>query len=275
MNKKYTPIAAAVLLLCGCISQPKNSTEQEPEQGQEQQDNPPSREFSYKTLFVEERADSIGDVSYTLQVDYPTQGPQLLMSTAQQAIFRVLEDSLATEQSTSGRLDTLAHQTISNWNKEIRQLKEQFGDDVSSSTYSFTGEIKVMENKDAYITYKVKSYTYTGGAHGTQTDYCFTIARDNDQLLAWDDIIPQKHRKELEEIVKRALQEQYYGGTHEWQGIFEFTLPQYVPALTSKGLMFNYADYEIDCHAAGLPYCTVPYSEVKHLLTTRVQGLIK
>ncbi|MDY6114103.1 MAG: RsiV family protein, partial [Alloprevotella sp.] len=55
---------------------------------------------------------------------------------------------------------------------------------------------------------------------------------------------------------------------------FEFTLPAEAPALKSDGVKFQYQAYEICCYAMGMPDCTIPYDEIRPMLTDYAKQLI-
>ena len=46
-------------------------------------------------------------------------------------------------------------------------------------------------------------------------------------------------------------------------------LPENSPALTKKGVVFQYQLYEIACFAAGLPSVTIPYDKLGDILKIR------
>lgn len=126
------------------------------------------------------------------------------------------------------------------------------------------------------ITYHLNDYLYSGGAHGASRDFSFTISKTGAQQMDWNDIIRSECRKDLEAKVKKAIIEEYYQGEEpEWGEVFKFALPEQAPALTDSGLIFNYASYEIDCYAAGKPHCTLPYDEVREMMTPEAQALIR
>ena len=54
---------------------------------------------------------------------------------------------------------------------------------------------------------------------------------------------------------------------------FNFPLPYEPPRITSEGLMFFYSEHNITVQ--GRPYCVIPMSKIKHLLTDSVRELLE
>ena len=104
----------------------------------------------------------------------------------------------------------------------------------------------------------------------------FTIDKSTNKTLTLGDIIDPKHNKELEELIKTSLVEVYYEGNKPgWDDLFKFALPTQAPGITTDGIIFCYGAYEIDCYAAGMPYCMLKFDKLEHMMTPEAKALIK
>lgn len=146
--------------------------------------------------------------------------------------------------------------------------------------YSSYG-LKIIKDEvaDKYITYDFDNFYYfEGAAHGLAVHYKQTFDRNTGKLLTIWDIIKSSSKKELEQIIKKELKSQYYKditpGWAEPETMFAFDIPTQNPALTSKGLFISYQQYEIDCYAAGMPECVIPYAKLESILTDYAIKLI-
>ena len=276
MKKEYLTLAAFCLLLGlgSCNSHSGKSQNHFNAENTEDVDANHQAEsakpFATEMVTINKAADNKMDVHYKYTVDFPVEGPQQLVASVKETIFKTLGDSTA-NRFTKEQLEALGQQFV---DRSIAEIKS-FGEDARTMAYANEGRVEVVANTDRYLTYTIKDYLYTGGAHGASRDLFFTFRKKDGKLLTWDDIFPQSNLTHLKDIVKQAIVEQHYqGNAPDWGDIFKFDLPQQCPAFTIEGMTFNYASYEIDAYAAGMPKCILPYHVVKVLMTPEAQALI-
>lgn len=116
-------------------------------------------------------------------------------------------------------------------------------------------QASVLFATDKVVSLQIQEEGYLGGAHGFRNVNVFTLLRTQDgpRKLTLEDLATPEQRKELEEKLLQALQEEYRrrGATPPKDNVF----PR--PALTenfyydAQGLHFFFNRYEIDCYAAG------------------------
>ena len=225
--------------------------------------------FAVETMTVKDSTES-SSVRFEYDIDFPTQGPEALTAVVKSEIFKALGDSTTTDY-TAEQLQHVGKKYVTESAAEIKDL----GLEEERTIYEVAGKIKLEDNNDKYLTYHVSDYNYAGGAHGMPRNFYTTINKTTNKVMDWDAIFPEDNRQDLEAIVMAAIVEQYYKGqTEQWNEIFAFNLPAQAPAFSENGLIFTYYPYEIDCYAAGMPKCTIPYNEVKTLMTEEAQALI-
>ncbi len=141
--------------------------------------------------------------------------------------------------------------------------------------------LKLVYQTPEFATFGLTGYVYYGGAaHGSSTERHLTVDLSDGHGLAWDDIFTAEGKQRLVEMLKDALRKQYYKDSTPAfdgpsDGVFSFALPANLPAFMEDGIVFNWAEYEIDAYAAGRPSCILPYAAVKPLLTPRALTLLK
>ena len=225
--------------------------------------------FAVKPITIEDSTET-NSVHFKYSIDFPQKGSEALTSLVKKTIFNVLNDS-TTNEFTIENLENIGKKYVAASTADIEEL----GFEDREISYDLSGEIRLAENTGKYLTYHVNDYNYAGGAHGMPRNFYITFDKENNQRMDWNNIFPEDNRQDLEAIIMAAIVEQYYEGeTPQWGEYFQFALPAQAPAFTAEGLIFTYYPYEIDCYAAGLPKCVIPYNEVKTLMTPEAQALV-
>ena len=228
--------------------------------------------FAVENITVEDSTET-NSVHFHYNIDFPQQGPEALTNNVKQAIFAHLGDTVTTVY-TIDNLKNIGHKYVTESAEEIEDL-ELMEYHEGRTIYELAGKVKLEDNTETYLTYNINDYNYSGGAHGMPRNIYLTFDKRSNKVMEWDNIFPQSNRERLADIVKAAIVEQYYKGeTPQWGDIFQFNLPTQAPAFTSEGLIFTYNSYEIDCYAAGMPECVLPYDVVKPLMTPEAKALV-
>jgi hypothetical protein len=133
---------------------------------------------------------------------------------------------------------------------------------------------------DRIVTYTLEKYVGLGGAHPVSFSEGATFRKTDGRRLGWD-IVKRDKTVELNEILKNSLM-QYVGTDNEEElttltfieNIYGIPLTNTPPFFLDNGLVFVYQQYEIAAYAMGMPTDTIPYKEIKPLLTHTAQQLI-
>ena len=282
MRKIFLMIFAACIVTSLTSCKDKTSKVQETNSTETLTDNEatdeeveePVEELSYETILIEKNK-KLGksDIVFKFEVDYPTTGNAELLNEIKKNIFYMIGDSTKHDMSVK-QLHNIAQKYIDDSMSEIKELDIDLGDEYAPS-YGYTGSIKLDENTDKYVTYIGDSYIFSGGAHGMPYKAYLTISKKTNKALGLDNIILKNKHKELKKLLKKYIVNQYYHGeAPDWGGMFKFDIPGLAPALTVNGIIFYYGAYEIDCYAAGMPHCTIPYNKIENLMTPEAKELI-
>ena len=162
---------------------------------------------------------------------------------------------------------------------EIQELNENSDEPMP---YSYEIEIRLEEQTDQYVTLSINTYSYTGGAHGSSMNYSINFAKTYNDQVAYT--INQKMTQSIQPLLRKGVIEYFkeQGETISDADLNKvlfidnntIPLPAMSPVLTTKGLRFEYQQYEIGPYAIGLVNFTLPYKDVKGYMTQEATELI-
>lgn len=173
--------------------------------------------------------------------------------------------------------------------KIIDEEKDSFDSRFStlesySSAFNIYFKIYPVYLDDKYITYRLYSYCFTGGAHGITVSYLRTYDLATGKLQTLEDLIKPERITDLREEVAAQMAyaypiyedistvDQYIDSLNVWLDNFDtqeekdditlknFPLPD--PALTNEGLAFVYQMYELTPGSDGCPLVVIPYKDI-------------
>lgn len=134
---------------------------------------------------------------------------------------------------------------------------------------------------DSFITFLASGYQFTGGAHGSAFETGQTFRKTDGRRFGWE-MFRSDAEPQLRELIKKGLMTYFEVTTDEALAgmLLEPATPDYLPLpkaqpyLTADGIKLTYAQYEIAPYAAGMPTITLPYEQVRPLLTQAAQRLM-
>lgn len=210
-------------------------------------------------------------LDFRAELEWPVGGPQTLVRGVRQAVADALgyKGDIALDDP-----EPLARQAYAAFRRENepqseeeRQALQDLAAEGQQTTLDY--DFEVEEQNDRYVTCQLECSAYmAGSAHPSSQEYLLTVLAETGKQMNWDDCVSRANRQQIRQIIKAAVIKQY------WQGENQFDhpealpeLPSQAPALTRKGVVFSYGEYEVACYAAGRPHCTVPYNQLRTLLT--------
>jgi hypothetical protein len=130
----------------------------------------------------------------------------------------------------------------------------------------------INHNDNQILNLEYQKSSYTGGAHGINTNKYLNFNLKNGALLKFEDIFLKGSEKQLLQILESVLRASYNIPMHQSLGDFGFTLPNDRLYITKNfyinrlGIGFYYNVYEIAPYAVGSQDLFLPYSKIKHLI---------
>ena len=128
------------------------------------------------------------------------------------------------------------------------------GGPLTTREYNSKYEVVYTDPERTFFSYRVESFSFTGGAHGESAVCVGTVDVKSGKKLTVADVIPADKRAEALANVKKAVIAKI-GGKDNLQGEVTLTENFYV---AGDGLHFVFNEYEVACHARGLVDIVIP-----------------
>lgn len=195
-------------------------------------------------------------ISLTLDIDWPTQDDPL-----SREVKSWIKESLPFKEE-------LKKDTISSYGEEYERYISTFLDDAISPSLDI--QVKEIRETKKYVTFTCRYDYYLGGSHGTHVFLGLTFRKSDGKRM--ENLLEEGDR--LTGLLKRYI--------HPDEGIYweekvnpeRISLPDCPPFLTEEGLCFCYQEYEIAPYMLGMTEFTVPYEDIKSLLSREVRNLL-
>lgn len=158
------------------------------------------------------------------------------------------------------------------WQRENSKLSPQDAQTLGLSlSVGFQELINVMYENGHHITLSKFIYSYSGGAHGNYSTQLINIDKATGRKINLGDIITPEGLKQLPNLIEEVARIQYKApiGSLEDNGFLVNKIPVSEEFyITSSGIGFLYAPYEIKSFADGEINLLVPYVKLKPFLKT-------
>ena len=165
-------------------------------------------------------------------------------------------------------------------NRQIGRFAYGTNDEDYPTTLFADLNLQAIVCNKRYVTYQEYTHDYNAGAHGFYTERLVSYDLVHQQEIDCDYLFkPECMDDILSILLDEAKKTPQY---KEWEPNIEnyvtnkdeegnetggFTLP--TPGLSEDGVVFSFQPYAISCFAAGTFHFTIPYSRIKHCLTSR------
>ncbi len=165
-------------------------------------------------------------------------------------------------------------EAIKSFKNGYMELKKLYPDETVGWEAKIDGEV-IFENKDL-ISIVLKSYLFTGGAHGYSAQRFLNFdKRKGKELENWELFKDQDHFGHFAEtkfrIQEGIPQDEPINNTGFMFDRDEFYLPENI-GFTENGLMLLYNQYEVASYADGAIELLIPFNEVKNYLTLKIKS---
>ncbi|WP_281541602.1 DUF3298 and DUF4163 domain-containing protein [Maribacter aestuarii] len=162
---------------------------------------------------------------------------------------------------------------MESFRKEYQTLKEKFPEESMQWEAEIQGDVVFEDAR--ILTIRLKSYLFTGGAHGYSTirfsnfDKRKGIELENSKLFknkgAFMDLAEAKFRSQEKIPATQSINSTGFMFDGE-----TFYLPENI-GFTPEGIQLLYNQYEVASYADGPIILTLPYDEVKDYLTVKIK----
>lgn len=207
-----------------------------------------------------------------VDITFPkTIGNNKIDKTVNEAISKEIVSLLNFDDETDLKTIDLA---VESFRKEYEILKEKFPEESMPWEAEINGEITYEDNN--ILTILLKSYLFTGGAHGYSTSRFLNFDKRKGVEMKNSRLIKNEEQfKKLAEA-KFRLQEKIPAAEsiNSTGFMFEgetFNLPGNI-GFTKEGIQLLYNQYEVASYADGPIVLTLSYKEVKDYLTVKIKA---
>lgn len=157
--------------------------------------------------------------------------------------------------------------------KQGRDEEEIYEPMESAYSYQHSTNLEITFNKANLLSYIVHRYDYTGGAHGMNTDSCYTIMLSTGTIIKQEDLFDEDALDKVATlIVNHMIKDNKDSEVKTPEGLEEigfFSVKEIYPNgniyITDKGITWSYNPYDIAAYALGTIKTTIPFSELKPL----------
>lgn len=190
----------------------------------------------------------------------------------QKTIKEHLRWDVSSPQPDYPTVENLADAFIADYERD----KNESPDD-DTVQWSCSIDASVEHNTEHFITIKVSSYIYTGGAHPLQMSTYSILSTHSPKLIQLSDIISDTST--LKKIVELKLREKYDIPLYHDLRKHGFTLDSNSLPLTKnfsisrEGLTFHYNPYDISPYSMGSHLIHLPYRSISPLLRSDLKIL--
>ena len=165
--------------------------------------------------------------------------------------------------------------------KEMKKMRDEFEDFEPEMPFCRELTITKGYETDAWVTFDLQTYEFSGGAHGGGVAYGITFRKSDGRHVGRDMLAPERDPMEWNNLLKQGLMK-YFEAKDETElenclidvSLYDIPMPAYGVSFVPDGLSFVYQQYEIAPYAAGRPNFTIPYDKLRPFLNITGRRLL-
>lgn len=140
----------------------------------------------------------------------------------------------------------------------------------ASSQISLSISPKILNSQEPVATVVLNTSSYMGGAHGSSAQTYYNFDLKNQKQIYLDQIIQPNQKQKLQELAHQefktwVIDSKLAENVDDYEQAWKFFLSSNF-YLGQKGLILQYAEYEIGPYVVGLPRLTLPYEQLKGVI---------
>lgn len=280
-------LAASLMLVMGC--QPKSSDPKESTDAQASSDaivQEPTLQGETEKVPVK-MEDCDGNNCPEISIDRLKTNQFVLDNLIDQAILKNLEDTLdlfESDQPLKTPTSELATSDATEYKTAVQMLAEQIQPYVdhfvgldkelkdlgAGHQISLSISPKILNSNGPLATVVLNTSNYLGGAHGSASQTYFNFDLKQQKQMSLDDILLPKQKTKLNQLAHEqfkqwVLDSQLAENVEQYEQAWPFKLTDNY-YLGQKGLILQYAEYEIGPYVVGLPRLTIPYEQLNQVI---------
>ena len=233
----------------------------------------PVVEQPFSTKYVHKTVKK-GQATVDVSLDYPTQGPEELVTAIRDYMIKYL----SSENTSAYSGDRSDGDAVAEYYADSYAI--YFSTDTDLKDYEASAECKMkkLAETDNYVTYLINDSEYSGGAlHGMYTENGVTFRKSDGKVV--ENIIRNPSDSEFKKIVINDVLAKSNLSLEDITSYFneDFQnnpLPMSDLFLSEQGVELRYQPYEIASYGDGVIAVTLPWWEVKDYLADETKALV-
>lgn len=174
-----------------------------------------------------------------------------------------------------GSMASVLKQTKALYFQTSREAVGKDTNDMGAFSSELIMDIKLFYQYKNWLIFSNDQYTYTGGAHGYGYTQFLNFDLETGKQLFLADIIAMDHEREVLKLLENKFRTDNQLSPAQpltEGGLFDDRIPSLSPNfyLTSKGIYFEYAPYEIGPYAMGSIGIFLSFKQLKDYLLVKV-----
>ena len=222
-------------------------------------------EYEYSVALEEGSADSL---SIGFSLEWPAGGlPSVAMENIRIHITGIIFGKNMATADINAAMNEFTKKEITLYRNSINDFRMMMSSYDEGMKFSWTEEtegcfLEPYRNMQSYLIY---NYTFTGGAHGMDSERGLTFDLSSGRAVTEADLFKRYYKPTLSKLLSEKLKESMDEEAYEMLFIKDIE-PNGNFYLDDKGITYIYGRYEIGPYVSGLVRVSVPWSELKDIL---------
>ena len=183
-----------------------------------------------------------------------------------------IDQASASEANFNRSAAQLLGQQVQPYVNKFIDLDKELKSLGASSQISLSISPKILNSQEPVATVVLNSSSYMGGAHGSSAQTYYNFDLKNQKQISLDQIIEPNQKQKLYDLAHQefktwVIESKLAENVDEYEQAWKFFLSTNY-YLGKKGLILQYAEYEIGPFVVGLPRLTIPYEQLKGIIKT-------
>lgn len=250
MIKRLTAIAAALAIMVGCAEKGSLKTEH--------------FESYFEQGITEDSDDTI---SILVELEYPVAGasPEVLTKIRNTILgYSSAKETINIEDAVNRYIKT-RYENYVETNLPLYEEMQREGDSYSLDWDDYIEGYFVGQYGDI-VSYRLDTYSYSGGAHGSSGVNCINIDLNTGNRVKDHDIFVEGFEATMGEILSKHLRDSFDCDKDRGSLFVTEIMPSANYCMTSKGIDYFYEEYEVGPAYMGCVKVHVPWSELTDIM---------
>lgn len=218
------------------------------------------------TAHIQLRSGLSTQLEVRLSYLYPTNADSLRYYLDAQ-MFSPSLAGLAPDKLVQEYLDLVRADMHQEFDAQMSDTVSDAGDEIELADWEINLSNSLVYQCDAYASFRIRNYTYTGGAHGFAGEAFYSFDRLSGRPISESDLFVEGFRPALAElIVQQLMRDKGVQTSEELEAEGFFNISEIEPnnnfLLTEQGIRYCFNPYEIAPYSSGVIQVELPWASL-------------